>query len=52
MTGLDDGTTRDDATLYLQFRMAAGAAMFPIAIQPPPATEQFRNIATGIVGAS
>jgi hypothetical protein len=24
--------------------------MFPIAINPPPATEQFRNIATGISG--
>ena len=30
--------------------LAAGAAMFPIAISPPPATEQFRNIATGISG--
>ena len=30
--------------------LAVGAAMFPIAINPPPATEQFRNIATGISG--
>ena len=34
----------------LMTALAAGAAMFPIAIQPPPATEQFRNIATGISG--
>ena len=30
--------------------LAAGVAMFPMAISPPPATEQFRNIATGISG--
>ena len=34
----------------LMTALAAGAAMFPIAIDPPPATEQFRNIATGISG--
>jgi len=34
----------------LMTALAAGAAMFPIAISPPPATEQFRNIATGISG--
>lgn len=34
----------------LMTALAVGAAMFPIAISPPPATEQFRNIATGIVG--
>jgi len=34
----------------LMTALAAGAAMFPIAISPPPATEQFRNIATGITG--
>jgi HAE1 family hydrophobic/amphiphilic exporter-1 len=34
----------------LMTALAAGAAMFPIAIYPPPATEQFRNIATGITG--
>ena len=34
----------------LMTALAAGAAMFPIAISPPPATEQFRNIATGIAG--
>ncbi len=34
----------------LMTALAAGAAMFPIAIAPPPATEQFRNIATGISG--
>jgi HAE1 family hydrophobic/amphiphilic exporter-1 len=34
----------------LMTALAAGAAMFPIAIHPPPATEQFRNIATGISG--
>ena len=34
----------------LMTALAAGAAMFPIAINPPPATEQFRNIATGISG--
>lgn len=34
----------------LMTALAAGAAMFPIAVAPPPATEQFRNIATGISG--
>ena len=34
----------------LMTALAAGAAMFPIALYPPPATEQFRNIATGISG--
>lgn len=34
----------------LMTALAAGSAMFPIAIHPPPATEQFRNIATGISG--
>jgi HAE1 family hydrophobic/amphiphilic exporter-1 len=34
----------------LMTALAVGAAMFPIAISPPPATEQFRNIATGISG--
>ncbi len=34
----------------LMTALAAGAAMFPVAISPPPATEQFRNIATGISG--
>ena len=34
----------------LMTALAVGAAMFPIAIAPPPATEQFRNIATGISG--
>ena len=34
----------------LMTALAAGAAMFPVAIYPPPATEQFRNIATGITG--
>ena len=34
----------------LMTALAAGAAMFPIAIYPPPATEQFRNIATAISG--
>jgi HAE1 family hydrophobic/amphiphilic exporter-1 len=34
----------------LMTALAAGAAMFPIAISPPPATEQFRNIATAISG--
>lgn len=34
----------------LMTALAAGAAMFPVAIHPPPATEQFRNIATGISG--
>ena len=30
--------------------LAVGAAMLPVAIAPPPATEQFRNIATAITG--
>lgn len=34
----------------LMTAFAVGAAMLPIAITPPPATEQFRNIATGITG--
>ena len=34
----------------LMTALAAGAALLPIAIAPPPATEQFRNIATGITG--
>ncbi len=34
----------------LMTALAAGAAMFPVAISPPPATEQFRNIATAITG--
>ncbi len=34
----------------LMTALAAGAAMFPVAIWPPPATEQFRNIATAISG--
>ena len=34
----------------LMTALAAGAAMFPIAIAPPPATEQYRNITTGISG--
>jgi HAE1 family hydrophobic/amphiphilic exporter-1 len=34
----------------LMTAIAAGIAMFPVAISPPPATEQFRNIATGITG--
>ena len=34
----------------LMTALAAGAAMLPVAIWPPPATEQFRNIATGITG--
>ena len=34
----------------LMTALAVGAAMFPVAIHPPPATEQFRNIATGISG--
>ena len=34
----------------LMTALAAGAAMFPVALHPPPATEQFRNIATGISG--
>jgi HAE1 family hydrophobic/amphiphilic exporter-1 len=34
----------------LMTALAAGSAMFPIAIFPPPATEQFRNIATAISG--
>ena len=34
----------------LMTALAAGATMFPIAIAPPPATEQFRNIATAISG--
>jgi len=34
----------------LMTALAVGAAMFPVAVSPPPATEQFRNIATGITG--
>ncbi len=34
----------------LMTAFAAGAAMVPIALDPPPATEQFRNIATAISG--
>lgn len=34
----------------LMTALAVAAAMFPVAIYPPPATEQFRNIATGISG--
>ncbi len=34
----------------LMTAIAAGIAMAPVAIAPPPATEQFRNIATGITG--
>ncbi len=34
----------------LMTALAVGAAMFPVAIDPPPATEQFRNIATAISG--
>jgi HAE1 family hydrophobic/amphiphilic exporter-1 len=34
----------------LMTALAAGSAMFPVAIFPPPATEQFRNIATAISG--
>lgn len=34
----------------LMTALAVGAAMAPVAIEPPPATEQFRNIATGITG--
>jgi len=34
----------------LMTALAAGAAMLPVAISPPPATEQFRNIATAITG--
>lgn len=34
----------------LMTALAAGIAMAPIAIAPPPATEQFRNIATAITG--
>ncbi|TAM59425.1 efflux RND transporter permease subunit [bacterium] len=34
----------------LMTAIAAGIAMFPVAIKPPPATEQFRNIATAITG--
>ncbi len=34
----------------LMTAITTGAAMLPIALYPPPATEQFRNIATGITG--
>ena len=34
----------------LMTALAVGVAMLPIAISPPPATEQFRNIATAITG--
>ncbi len=34
----------------LMTALAVGVAMFPIAVSPPPAAEQFRNIATGITG--
>lgn len=34
----------------LMTAIAAGIAMAPVAIAPPPATEQFRNIATAIIG--
>ena len=34
----------------LMTAIAAGIAMAPIAIWPPPATEQFKEIATGIIG--
>lgn len=34
----------------LMTAIAAGIAMAPVAIWPPPATEQFRDIATGIIG--
>ncbi len=34
----------------LMTAMAAGIAMVPVAVFPPPATEQFRNIATAITG--
>ena len=34
----------------LMTAIAAGIAMFPVALNPPPATEQFRNIATAVVG--
>lgn len=34
----------------LMTAFAVGAAMLPIAISPPPATEQFRNIATAVAG--
>lgn len=34
----------------LMTAIAAGIAMFPVAIWPPPATEQFKEIATGIIG--
>lgn len=34
----------------LMTAIAAGIAMAPVALYPPPATEQFRNIATGIIG--
>lgn len=34
----------------LMTAIAAGIAMFPVALNPPPATEQFRNIATAITG--
>lgn len=34
----------------LMTAIAAGIAMFPVALNPPPATEQFRNIATAVIG--
>ena len=34
----------------LMTAITTGIAMLPIALNPPPATEQFRNIATGIIG--
>ncbi len=34
----------------LMTAITTGIAMLPIAIAPPPATEQFRNIATAITG--
>ena len=34
----------------LMTAITTGIAMLPVAIAPPPATEQFRNIATAIAG--
>ena len=34
----------------LMTALTTAVAMLPVAINPPPATEQFRNIATGITG--
>ena len=34
----------------LMTAITTGVAMLPVAIAPPPATEQFQNIATGITG--